>query len=163
MFYKLFCIHRGVELLCSLSGLVSVGVQFTTTISCVIYCNNNVFACAEIPAQVSKCCSACFNRISRRLAPHLQDSAGAQGEDGDHSSSQQLRWTEEEMEAAKCAIREHGMNWAKVAEKVGSNKTQHQCKNFYFNYRKKLGLDSLVQEYNKVHFSCIVKRNYWSM
>lgn len=123
----------------------------------------NVFLCAEIPAQVSKCCSACFNRISRRLAPHLQDSAGAQSEDGDHSSSQQLRWTEEETEAAKCAIREHGTNWAKVAEKVGSNKTQHQCKNFYFNYRKKLGLDSLVQEYNKVNFSYIVKRDYWSM
>jgi len=119
-----------------------------------------MFLCAEIPAQVSKCCSACFNRISRRLAPHLQDSAGAQSEDGDHSSSQQLRWTEEETEAAKCAIREHGTNWAKVAEKVGSNKTQHQCKNFYFNYRKKLGLDSLVQEYNKVHliftYPCIV-------
>lgn len=125
--------------------------------------NTNAFLCAEIPAQVSKCCSACFNRISRRLAPHLQDSAGAQSEDGDHSSSQQLRWTEEETEAAKCAIREHGTNWAKVAEKVGSNKTQHQCKNFYFNYRKKLGLDSLVQEYNKVHCSYIVKRNYWSM
>ncbi|KAJ9589596.1 hypothetical protein L9F63_017181, partial [Diploptera punctata] len=105
----------------------------------------------QIPAQVSKCCSACFNRISRRLAPHLQDSGSAQGEDGDHSNTQQLRWTEEETEAAKRAIREHGTNWAKVAEKVGSNKTQHQCKNFYFNYRKKLGLDNLVQEYNKNH------------
>jgi hypothetical protein len=97
------------------------------------------------------------------LAPHVQDSANAQGEDGDHSNSQQLRWTEEETEAAKRAIREHGTNWTKVAEKVGSNKTQHQCKNFYFNYRKKLGLDNLVQEYNKVHFSCILKRNYLTL
>lgn len=121
------------------------------------------FVHAEIPAQVSKCCLACFNRITRRLAPHLQDSASAQSEDGDHSSCQQLRWTEEETEAAKSAIREHGTNWAKVAEKVGSNKTQHQCKNFYFNYRKKLGLDNLVQEYNKVHSTCILKSNYWSI
>lgn len=118
------------------------------------------FLCAEIPAQVSKCCLACFNRITRRLAPHLQDPASAQNEDGEHGNSQQLRWTEEETEAAKCAIREHGTNWSKVAEKVGSNKTQHQCKNFYFNYRKKLGLDNLVQEYNKVHSHYILKRNY---
>lgn len=66
-----------------------------------------------------------------------------------------LRWTDEEMDALKKALKEHGTSWSKVAEKVGT-KTHHQCKSFYFNCRKKLGLDLLVQEYNKVRIAAEV-------
>nr|CAD7571913.1 unnamed protein product [Timema californicum] len=104
----------------------------------------------QIPETLTKCCSACFNRISRRLAPHIQD-GNAIAEDDQLSQCQQLRWSEEEIESAKRALKEFGTNWSKVAERVGNTKTHHQCKNFYFNYRKKMGLDLLVQEYNKNH------------
>ncbi|KAK6640723.1 hypothetical protein RUM44_012420 [Polyplax serrata] len=92
----------------------------------------------QIPPNVTKCCSACFNRISRRLAPHVA------------SEEETLRWTEEETDALKRGLKEHGTSWTQVADKVGT-KTHHQCKSFYFNCRKKLGLDLLVQEYNKAH------------
>nr|CAD7429781.1 unnamed protein product [Timema monikensis] len=104
----------------------------------------------QIPETLTKCCSACFNRISRRLAPHIQD-GNAIADDDQLSQCQQLRWSEEEIESAKRALKEFGTNWSKVAERVGNTKTHHQCKNFYFNYRKKMGLDLLVQEYNKNH------------
>ncbi|CAG2063460.1 unnamed protein product, partial [Timema podura] len=105
---------------------------------------------SEIPETLTKCCSACFNRISRRVAPHIQD-GNAIADDDQLSQCQQLRWSEEEIESAKRALKEFGTNWSKVAERVGNTKTHHQCKNFYFNYRKKMGLDLLVQEYNKNH------------
>ncbi|XP_026681150.1 leucine-rich repeat extensin-like protein 5 [Diaphorina citri] len=46
-------------------------------------------------------------------------------------------------------LRECGTKWTAVSAIVGPSKTSHQCKSFYFNYRKTLGLDVLVQEYNK--------------
>lgn len=77
----------------------------------------------------------------------------AQGDDtstSPTSSSQLLKWTDEETEALKRGISEHGTKWSEVSQVVGSSKTQYQCKTFYFNYRKKLGLDAALQEYNKV-------------
>ncbi|KAG8281125.1 Gei-8p [Homalodisca vitripennis] len=101
----------------------------------------------QIPPNVSKCCSACFNRIGRRLMP-VEEGAGR----GSPSpGSQLLRWTEEETEALKRGLREHGNQWSEVAQVVGPTKTQHQCKNFFFNYKKKFGLDQILQEYNKTH------------
>ncbi|KAK3919063.1 Nuclear receptor corepressor 1 [Frankliniella fusca] len=109
----------------------------------------------QIPAGVTKACTACVNRISRRISPSEDHAAS-----GDASSSpsvasstggNSLRWTEDETELLKKALREHGTNWQRVSEAVGGTKTHHQCKNFYFNYRKKIGLDALVQEYNKNH------------
>lgn len=91
---------------------------------------------------MTKCCSACFNRISRRLAPHLTGSAD-NIEDADGLARQ---WNDEELEQLKRALREHGTNWPKVSEQI-SGKTNHQCKNYYLMYRKKLGLDQLVAEY----------------
>ena len=66
------------------------------------------------------------------------------------SSSQQTKWTDEEMEALKLAIAEHGTKWSEVSQMVGTSKTQYQCKTLYFNYRRTLGLDAAMQEYNKV-------------
>lgn len=41
------------------------------------------------------------------------------------------------------------MNWRKVAERI-NGKTDTQCRNFYKNFRKKYGLETVVQEFKKV-------------
>ncbi|XP_064459282.1 nuclear receptor corepressor 1-like isoform X2 [Ornithodoros turicata] len=92
----------------------------------------------QIPAGTQKCCSACFNRIARKLEPN------APADDTVEPS----RWSEEEMELAKKCLREYGTDWPAVASVVKS-KTKEQCKNFYFNYKRKFGLDELVRAFRE--------------
>lgn len=66
-------------------------------------------------------------------------------------------WTDEETTALKKGIREHGTRWSEISKLVGPNKSHYQCKEFYFSFRKKLGLDLLVQEYKKVKFITYTK------
>lgn len=43
-------------------------------------------------------------------------------------------------------LAKHGKDWAAIATMVES-KTEAQCKNFFFNYKKKLNLEAIVEEY----------------
>lgn len=92
---------------------------------------------------MTKCCSACFNRISRRLAPHVTSGTETPDEGSEFIARQ---WNEDELKRLRRALREHGTNWPKVSEQI-PDKSNHQCKNYYLTYRKKLGLDQLVAEY----------------
>lgn len=106
---------------------------------------------ADIPNTATKCCSACFNRIQRRLsAMGVVSNVGEDTNTSPTSVSQLFKWTDEETEALKRGITEHGTKWSEIAQLVGPTKTPYQCRTYFFFNRKKLGLDVALQEFNKV-------------
>ncbi|XP_015919467.1 nuclear receptor corepressor 2 isoform X2 [Parasteatoda tepidariorum] len=100
-----------------------------------------IIAEIQIPPDVNKCCSACFNRIVRKL----ENNPSAENESNENS-----RWSDEEMDLIKEGLKQHGMDWEAVSNLVNT-KTKQQCRNFYFNYRRKYGLEDIVQEYKKLN------------
>ncbi|XP_022241550.1 uncharacterized protein LOC106459370 isoform X2 [Limulus polyphemus] len=93
----------------------------------------------SLPLEITKCCTACHNRIVRKL-----------GSTPNSEGTESSRWTEEEIEVAKRGLRELGTNWVAIGDMVAT-KTKEQCKNFYFNYKHKYGLEEIIQEYKQNH------------
>lgn len=50
---------------------------------------------------------------------------------------------------------QYGRNWSAIAKMVGS-KTVSQCKNFYFNYKKRQKLDEILQQHKMKSVSSIL-------
>ncbi|XP_047418834.1 nuclear receptor corepressor 2 isoform X7 [Sciurus carolinensis] len=89
-------------------------------------------------------------RITRSMANEASHEEAATPQQSAELASLEMnessRWTEEEMETAKKGLLEHGRNWSAIARMVGS-KTVSQCKNFYFNYKKRQNLDEILQQH----------------
>ncbi|CAH1800389.1 unnamed protein product [Owenia fusiformis] len=101
----------------------------------------------ELTDEITKCCVACINRIARKVGADPSESPVPAQETGEDNSDTS-RWTDEEMDKAKKGLKEHGRDWETIANLVGT-KSKAQCKNFYFNYKRKLSLEELVQEYKR--------------
>uniref|UniRef100_A0A8D2LCY1 Nuclear receptor corepressor 2 n=1 Tax=Varanus komodoensis TaxID=61221 RepID=A0A8D2LCY1_VARKO len=89
-------------------------------------------------------------RITRSMASEANNEEVAAPQQNAEIASLEMnessRWTEEEMETAKKGLLEHGRNWSAIARMVGS-KSVSQCKNFYFNYKKRQNLDEILQQH----------------
>ncbi|XP_065646349.1 uncharacterized protein LOC101236675 isoform X2 [Hydra vulgaris] len=58
------------------------------------------------------------------------------------------RWSEQEMLKAVEGLKKYGRSWPLIA-KIVESKSEGQCKNFYFNYKKKFNLDKILGIYKQ--------------
>ncbi|KAI8086135.1 uncharacterized protein BX664DRAFT_151335 [Halteromyces radiatus] len=70
---------------------------------------------------------------------------------GSTSNTTMAKWTDQDKNAAVDAFKELGRDFIKVASKVGT-KTDEQCRNFYFNHKRKYGPNAFGEEDNNSEF-----------
>lgn len=124
---------------------------------------HEIYLPTEIPNGIKKCCSACFTRICRKIAQMSSgtnspaaSAGGAQASSGAAVGAVKVEadeWNDEDIEVVKTELRNVGRNWTSIAAKLTSGKTPDQCKKFFYEYRKKFGLDKIVLEYKRVSTS----------
>ena len=77
------------------------------------------------------------------------------------TSKDGAKWSDDEVEAFKTALRAHGKNWSAITEamtadsklaksSLGPKKTAEQAKSFFFTHRKQQGLDKILIELKRV-------------
>jgi hypothetical protein len=102
----------------------------------------------SLPEKTKHVCAACFTRITRRIGQlecTEQNSNKIKKEE-----DEMVAWADEAIEKAKASLRQYGTNWSKMSDAV-RDKTEDQCKKFFYNQRKRLQLDKLVQEYKRAN------------
>ena len=62
------------------------------------------------------------------------------------SNSSTNQWTEAEKKIFNNCLRKYGKNFVKISESL-QRRTAEQCRNFFQNYKTKLGLMTFVREY----------------
>lgn len=87
----------------------------------------------QIPPTVTKCCSACFTRIIRKIGPHVYGS----------------QLSDEEIAKLKSLLQEVGPKWNQLADMMG--KSTQALKTFYSHNKKKYLLDVAVVDFYKTH------------
>ncbi|XP_053376289.1 nuclear receptor corepressor 1-like isoform X2 [Mercenaria mercenaria] len=118
----------------------------------------------QITDETMKCCSACFNRIARRMeckpptteplpvtsepTPEVKQEPSEPQPAETQEAADSAKWTDEEIELAKKGLREHGKDWAAIATVVGT-KSESQCSSFYSSNKKKYNLELITVEKDK--------------
>ena len=106
---------------------------------------DTVMADLGLPEKTKHVCAACFTRITRRISQLECEPGTSKGK-----KEEEVNWAEDAIEKAKGSLRQYGTNWTKMAEAV-RDKTEDQCKKFFYNQRKRLQLDKVVQEYKRAN------------
>ena len=98
-----------------------------------------------LPDETEHMCAACFTKITRKISQLECEPGTSKGK-----KEEEVNWAEDTIEKAKGSLRQFGTNWSKMAEAV-RDKTEDQCKKFFYYQRKRFQLDKLVQEYKRAN------------
>ena len=114
---------------------------------------------ADISDNTKKCCSACFTRLTRKIAQLTDGSPPVSIKTESVEPVNSVSWSEEEIEMLRSCLKASGRNWAVISQKLNGAKTTEQCKKFFYNNRKKHQLDKLVTEFKRVSFYLFSSRS----
>ncbi|GIY37536.1 nuclear receptor corepressor 1 [Caerostris extrusa] len=89
------------------------------------------------------CASCRFKTVRKRIVRKLDNNST-----GDPESCENIKWTDSETDLIKQGLSQHGTDWESVASVV-STKSKEQCRQFFFSYKRKMGLDDIVHEFKK--------------
>ena len=115
---------------------------------------------ANSPASSSNVADSKADSKDSKDSKDAVDAKGDKGSGGEKASSAagagaaaasaSPTWADAEVEAVKAELRAHGRNWPALAAAMKGSKTAEQCKKFFYENRKKCGLDKIILEYKRV-------------